>query len=112
AAYFREALRYDPFHHEANQMLGLLLLMKGKREEADTHLRFMELFYPDDPNTHLQRAAFHALEGRKEDVATQLQKMRGQIDDPQSLWPAPIYHAPSAAKPQGRRRGIGESPPG
>lgn len=55
-ASFEQALRDDPFHHRANGMLGLLLILRGRKDDALHRISHGELLFPDDPSFRILHA--------------------------------------------------------
>jgi serine/threonine protein kinase len=55
-ACFEQALKEDQFHHRANGMLGLLLILQGRKEDALHRVSHGELLFPDDPSFRILHA--------------------------------------------------------
>lgn len=74
--FFRETLRFDPYHHGAHRhSLGLEFTL-GRREELAAHLRVFKVLFPDDPSGGFLEAAELALGGRIEEATACLTALR------------------------------------
>ncbi|MFH1748994.1 MAG: serine/threonine-protein kinase [Planctomycetota bacterium] len=60
--FFRQALRQDPYHHRANEMLGISLLLLGRLDEARNRLEVSRMVYPEDIGPRGLLALVHALQ--------------------------------------------------
>jgi tetratricopeptide (TPR) repeat protein len=81
-AHFERALGHDAFHRKANAMMGGLLLMQGKLDEADQRIRFGEQVFPRDPTFQVLRALLLALRGERGKAEKLLEQARRQVAAP------------------------------
>lgn len=77
---FRQALRYNPYHHGAHRhSLGLEFLL-GQQQELSNHAAVFKILYPDDPSPRFLEAAELALQGKLAESQTQLMLLRNQVN--------------------------------
>ncbi len=79
--HFRAALREDPYHYPAHAMLGVTLLLLGRRAEARDHLAGAEALFPKEPNLKMFRAVALALDGDLPAAKQAAERTRGQFRD-------------------------------
>ena len=78
--HFRQALRFDPYHHSAHRhSLGLEYLL-GRHQELENHIRVFKAFFPDDPSAGFLEAAELAGQCRLSDAEAALSKLAGSSD--------------------------------
>src|SRR5581483_7247657 len=79
----KKALEADKNHHPSRTLLGMLLLMLGRREEAREHAKSSLTLYPDDPNFRLLMALVLASEKKRKEAERMAASVRSQVSERQ-----------------------------
>src|SRR5205085_3110184 len=74
----RQALRADPAHHPSHTMLGLLLVLLGRMDEARLAHAAASVLFPDDPNMKILGSILLAIEGKKQPALAELKGIQKQ----------------------------------
>jgi tetratricopeptide (TPR) repeat protein len=82
-AHFRAALQADPFHRKANAMMGSLLLLLGRLDEAREPITFGARLFPEDPTFKVLQAVRCALQGDRAAADVLLKQAARQVTAPQ-----------------------------
>ncbi len=78
---FLQAIEKDPYHHKGRAMLGLMLLLLGRHDEAKDHVKLGEKLFPEDPIFKLMHAQLKALHGDLAGANALLEQTRTQLGD-------------------------------
>ena len=81
--HFRRALERDPFHHRANGMMTILLIVQGEMTEAREQATFGRRLFPEDPTFPVLLAAVHAWEGNTAAADAEVERARPQLGEKQ-----------------------------
>jgi tetratricopeptide (TPR) repeat protein len=77
----RKSLELNPYQPRAHNMLSLLLLLLGQKEQARLELRTYAALFPEDLNLKLMQALLLASEGDGPGADAQLASLAGQLDE-------------------------------
>jgi tetratricopeptide (TPR) repeat protein len=77
--HFRKALELDRSTHGAHGMLGLLLILMGRVDEAEKVVVVAEAFFPEDPNFKVAHAIIQAQRGDLPGARAWVERARGQL---------------------------------
>ncbi len=77
--YCQQALKANPYHHPSHTMLGLLLLLLGRFDEAKQASAAANALFPDDPNMKILAAMLLSIDGRKQEAVKSLQGLKDQV---------------------------------
>lgn len=78
------AIAKDPSHQPANVMLGTMLLILGRRDEARLQITAAERLFPDDQTFPLQRATLAALNDDMSQASAILKAQHDRLGDEQA----------------------------
>jgi tetratricopeptide (TPR) repeat protein len=82
--HFRQALRYDPYHHGAHRHSLSLEFLLGRHQELAQHVAVFKILYPDDPSPGSLIATESAMRGNLAAAQTELAPLRSQMNS--NLW--------------------------
>jgi serine/threonine protein kinase/tetratricopeptide (TPR) repeat protein len=78
-SHFRAALDRDTFHHRANEMVVVLLVIQGEMAEARERAALARRLFPEDPTFSVLLAVVHAWEGDAAAAERELERARPQL---------------------------------
>jgi tetratricopeptide (TPR) repeat protein len=79
--HFEEALRLDPFHHNANTALLMVLFCLGRLDECTSRAQALSLLYPEDPTPNVVRAFAQLLNGNAAGARARFDEIKAQLGE-------------------------------
>jgi tetratricopeptide (TPR) repeat protein len=79
----KKALKAQAHHHPSHLMLGLLLVLMGRMDEAREAAAASNVLFPDDPNIRILNSILMAVAGKRKEALDNLKVVKEQISPKQ-----------------------------